>query len=954
MRAAGRYVPGVRDDGFQGTRNMQVRWMRAAALALLLAAAGCGGGGGGGEGLPGDAPGGDVTGVVTIEFTPTEISTFNVEGQPTSTPAFAVVNYTGTGTVYFVFEELNGVVVDVKGSLSLNTLAVNLHLNPALPPGIHTTEVLLHACLDENCERPLRSPARLPLRFEVQPNIGLPAALALQRAGREAAPAATVPVTVPAAAGPLLMQVSSLRPEAFDVVFDGSQLQVRTRQERAGTYRATVLLQSEIDVRYRRTMEITYTVDPPPGGEQELLVSERWVYVTLQQGTTATRRIQVTRPTWTDVLDPPELLGATGLLQLRDLGNDEFEVTLDGRGQALESYSSSIALTAGPTGGRAVVTYNTSVVAAFYALDGLGAELHLASTPADLRRTTPVLTFDGVPQRWSASSNTPWLRLVTTQGTTGVDDLVAEIDPAALPAMGSGESGEVVLSIDRPGTTPFVLRPSVSLRIPRLQFAGMRALAGDHGRLYVEGHILQNLTVGSSVGGGALKVAGARLVDAAIVTDHRFVGDVSVLRVDVADAVPGRDIVVRVESPLMPSQVSVAVEAPAAVPAGHAVLPFGSYRPPQYAPGLDALYFAGSDSVYRWAHDATSWRLESVASPGVIDVAVRPDEQVLYTINGALGVHGLDPVTLAETGQGALHQVMPDFDDSDFDPEAPIQQRALAYSADFRPFAPKRRQAVTGLQQGVDWLMPATTGDLLSTPRWGGPGNVMENQQSGGALAAGVVRSAGGHAVLAQYPSGGLRLYRPEARAWVGHGSVPANVPLVAVSEDAAVTVASDGTLRNGTSVRRLSYLMPDTHDAAGGYGLTPDGRFALMYGYRVAFEAGMERARDATLWVVDLRGDPDEPVQQLPLLAALPLPDAVGCIGPLAAGEFCHHTASVVVTEDAASAFVAGPRGVVAVALPDVVRPVPLRSTAAGNAAALPPRRFPVRGALQAGPPGP
>jgi hypothetical protein len=886
-------------------------WMRVVALVLWLAVAGCGGGGGG------DGGNEPVPGTLNVTFTPGEVAVSNVEGQFTTTTVHftATLSYTGTSDFYLFIGELNGVVSDVDATLSGNQLTGYATLTTAIAPGVHDTELLLQACLDPQCNRELGSPFRLPIRHEVLPNIGMPTELALRRAGREPAPQAVVPVSVPAAAGQVSMQLASST-GTIDVSFDGSQLLVSTRQLRAGRYIATVDLRSQTDPRYRRTLTITYTVDPPPGGERELSVSpQQFFSVPLEQGQVTTRRFKVNRPTWTDVLDPPVVTNDRDIMTLRDLGNDEYEVTLDSRGREPTTYQPRIRWTAGPTGGEAGVSFFTTVSSAFYAENQLVAELGLNSGPAELRKSTRVMTFDGVPQRWSASTSVPWLRLLTTQGTTGVDSLEVEIDAAALPGIGY-EVGEVLLSIDRPGTTTVAAVSAVRNSIPYLQFPSVRTLVGDRGRVYIEGRIRQVFGPGSILGSGALKVDGARLVDAQLINDNRFVGDMLVLRTDLADAVPGRDITIRLESPLMSSQVVLSVEAPGAVPAGYLPLPLGSYRPPQYSAGRNAVFFAGGDTVYRWTHDGASWRVDSVALPGVIDVALRPDERVLYAISGAVAVQALDPDSLAATGQGALHQVAVDFDRSDFDPQARAGMRALAYSADFRAFGSKRGSGLDGPNSGVDWLLTATMGNLLDLPRWGGPGFFMETIGTGPVTSSGIVRSPGGHALLAQHPGGTVRIYRPESRAWGSYGSVPAATTLAAVSDDASRTITSDGVLRIPFGNQSLAGLVPPTH-VAGGYGLTADGQFVLVYGYRIATEQGLERARDATLWVFDASGDLLQPIGPAQLLAALPMSDAVGCVQALATGETCRHDARIAVDEQGHSAFVLGPRGLAAVPLP-------------------------------------
>jgi hypothetical protein len=168
------------------------------------------------------------------------------------------------------------------------------------------------------------------------------------------------------------------------------------------------------------------------------------------------------------------------------------------------------------------------------------------------------------------------------------------------------------------------------------------------------------------------------------------------------------------------------------------------------------------------------------------------------------------------------------------------------------------------------------------------------------------------------------------------------------VSDDGTVTLARDGTLRDGLIVRTLASRVPATH-VPGGYGLTPDGRFALIYGYRVDVEAGMERARDATLWVVSLAGSPDDPFETAPLVATLSLADAVGCTAALAAGETCRHHAHVAVVEGARSAFVLGQRGLAAVALPEAVMASVLRAPAAArNKPRAWQQRIPMNGILK------
>ncbi len=918
--------------------------LRVLAQVALVALVGCGGGGG--DGGSAQSPLGP--GAVSVTFSPASLSASSVEGEVVNLPFRAEISYSGSGGLYLGLEDAKGVVADVQASVSGNALAGTIILSQ-LPPGIHDTDLVLHACADQACSREVGSGFRLPIRHEVLANIAVPASITLRRAGREPAPQATVPVTVPGPAGVVRMTVQNISGGVFNTAFDGQQLQVQTRQERAGTYRAQVQLQGDADPRYRRVVDIEYVVEAPPEGEQGLSVSQGFFHVALAQGAATTRTFKVLRPTWTDVFAPPVLRNADGVLALRDLGNDEYEVTLDASGKQPRLYFGGITFDAGVTGGSAEVNFSIDVSTAVRLPSALGVTLRLQSQAADLHLSTPVLTEDGVPARWTARTESPWVRLLSTAGTTGVDELVFEIDPLALPFEWVPEA-RIDVSIDRPGTLPQSLGVPVRTEIPRLRVPGARAMVGSSGRLYVEG-IIPGLHFVPVV--NSLKVEGARLVAAATVCDSRFLGDVCALRVDLADMVAGGDITVGVDSALLPSQIRVTAEAPTRVPAGYVPLPYGSYRPPQYAPGRDAVYFAGPDSVYRWSHDAAAWHLDTAAVPGLIDVALRPDEQVLYAISGSTSVHALDPVSLLQTGSTALHSEGAIGFDATFDAAAPAGQRALAFSADLRAFASKTSGSGEWAQSGVDWLKPLQPVDLMQSPRWGGPGSAMLQTGTGPVRASSIVRSPAGQALVVRFPDGRQALYQLGFRSFSDYTKLPADVLLSAVADDGFWSVGSDGVLRGGFANVALASLVPATH-VAGGYGITGDGRYALIYGYRIAQENGVERARDATLWVMDVNRLSVQPQDPAALVAAVPLIDAVGCTIAPVAGEACLHSAQVVAAEGGGSVFVIGPRGLAAVPMPDAMA---TRAKAAGAPKvrpAGPGQRFPVRGVVEGRPTGP
>jgi hypothetical protein len=200
--------------------------------------------------------------------------------------------------------------------------------------------------------------------------------------------------------------------------------------------------------------------------------------------------------------------------------------------------------------------------------------------------------------------------------------------------------------------------------------------------------------------------------------------------------------------------------------------------------------------------------------------------------------------------------------------------------------------------------------------------------------------------LVVRFPDGTQQLYQLRSRSFSDYTKLPADVLLSAVADDGFWSVDSNGVLRGGFFDVALASLVPATH-VAGGYGITGDGRYALIYGYRIAQENGVERARDATLWIMDVNRLTGPPQDGAALVAAVPLVDAVGCTAALVAGETCLHSAQVVAAEGGGSVFVIGPRGLAAVPMPDTVT---TRAKAAGAPKvrpAVPGQRFPVRGVM-------
>lgn len=882
-------------------------WGAWCMAALLLCLTACGGGGGGGN----------SAGSVTITMVTAAEATMVEGNAPENYVLTARLSYgPGTDGFYVLVEGDERLLADASPYGGGDYLYLSLRYVPDLPAGDYETTLTIHACSDEQCTRELGPAVQVPLKLHVLPNIRVQERISLTRTGRETAPSLSVPVTVPAAAGTVNLTSNIDTWNALAISFDGAALRVDTQQLPAGTYTATATLWSSTDSRYNRTVAIEYTVLAPPGGEQSLTVSpDGWTTLSLPQGSRAVQQVRVTRPTWTDAWSAPVLTGShTEMGTVRDLGNDVYEVTIDTAGKVAGRYELSLLFDAGPTGGVRSAPFIVSVEDVF-SLPSFpaGFEVGAATTAAELARSIPIAMVDGSSRRWTATSTSPYLRIASSTGMTGTDALQVSMDPALLEERDVNLTLPFTIAVDVPGSLPRAYELTGVNQIPRVRRAVTHTLVGGSGRAYVQGLFSAINDVNWR---SRLQVSGATLVAANLLEDMRFLGSKSVLALDLAGLTPGQDVTVRYNSVLAPSQVQFQVLAPFTSGVAYQALPFAAYRPGQFSQGLASLYFAGPDSVFRWAYAAGSWTLSQAALPGVIDVVPSPDESVLYATSGSL-LRALQPQSFAVQATGDLSAPREFLSWLSFDAAVPTGLQGLAFSADGRALAS------VGMGQpdaghGLAWICSSPNSEnglSLLTTQLGtcDPGTGAFNDAQG----FGFTRSPNGHTVVAVGHGGAQWRYRAVDRVWTERAALPAGVQVVAVADDGVRWVRSDGLLMSGdASLGNLASAVPVGYEA-GGYGLSAAGGYGLVYGYRRTGSGAAERATDATVWIVDLTNVGVTGITGAPLLDTVSLPQPVGCTAALASGETCAHRASFTVAPGQRAAFVIGPRGVAALPLP-------------------------------------
>ncbi|MEY2689965.1 MAG: hypothetical protein RL375_4165, partial [Pseudomonadota bacterium] len=351
-------------------------------------------------------------------------------------------------------------------------------------------------------------------------------------------------------------------------------------------------------------------------------------------------------------------------------------------------------------------------------------------------------------------------------------------------------------------------------------------------------------------------------------------------------------------------------------------LPPATYRPASFAPGLGAFYFSGPGKVFRWSLSGDGAALTQADVSGVLGIALRPDEQRLHATSGAT-VLALNPSDLALLATSPpLGDIFGQRSDPawQFDGSGTAFLPSLVYASDGRALASVSIGSAPELSmRSPYWITTPTptraVGDLTDAPMLGDPGaNPLATH--GSLAGSSLVASPSLHAVAASNPDGNVALYLSNHSGWTAGPNIGIGNAIVAITDDGQTLVTRNGSVfSTGSSVGNLNALLPQS-EFAGGFGVTQDGRHALVYSYQI--NAAQGPANNALLRVVDLDQALLTSFSSTSVVSTIALDAPVGCTTlPLASGESCQHSASISLAPGSSSAFILGPRAVVAVALP-------------------------------------
>lgn len=872
----------------------------AAALVLAVGATGCGGGGGGS-----DSP------YLSLQ-TPLIEASFVARNEPPTAYFQAGVSGIAPGTQgYISVSGGQDVLADARVvRFDVEALALDLPIRRDLPAGTYSSSLTVALCRDPSCGTPLAPPVTARLEIKVLPNVEIQPLVTLGRTGDEAAPSVVVPIVIPAAAGDL--HITSLT-SGIEAELVGSELHIRTSQLRAGVWEFGVGLSSLTDSRYHASTTVRYTVHPPAHGEHPMTLDVPALNVGLSSGDRVTRRVRVTPPTWLSAPVQARVGPYTGgWLSVTKVDDRTFDLTIDATGLPVGGIEGRVTFESGPQLGESA---QAIVIVGVGAAVGLEQTPRLsfdeATTPASLRWTSPVVSFDGAPWRWTAVSDRPWLRMRRGSGTSGVDALDIELDAQRFSDdVPFEDMARITLSIDKPGSLPVVVAIPVTNRLPGVKLVAPGAIVGDRGRLFVSGHRLDSALFAR----GDLQVLGARVISATPRGDRRTPYDVNVFELEVDSATPGTPIELRIVRPALTTSVQVPVLPRASIAAGRVLLPDDSYGLPSFSARQSSWYFAGQDRVWRLHAGGPGWAVSSVSLPGVIDVDPLADETKLLAV-GSRWVAHLDPLTLATTASAVPA--------ADFWEARSIgglrmtRHKILAHHVDGAAYATSSSD-----------VRPLSFSSAHPTPTYTWEFGTFSN----GPGAVGVVRSAdhrrvavhawgvGGSGSIAQIEMEGYSRLGAFSRLVESFTPGPRLIGMAGTGP--FTSLFDDGTVLSLGVTTSLPSLLPVTH-AAAGYGLSADASRALIHAVRRQGTGPAEHASDALLLVVDLRPTPQ-------VTATLPMSGAVGCLLPRAAAQPCDPGAAIVFEPQGRAALVIGRQAAEVVPLPEVVAVAGASSVAA------------------------
>jgi len=419
----------------------------------------------------------------------------------------------------------------------------------------------------------------------------------------------------------------------------------------SGTYHSQLQVTSGTDV---RTLDVRYTVAPPPGGDRLLALAENQATLSVAEGgLSAVKTIAVTSPSWnpatTQQVSYPEG-SAQGWLQVSRTPGSDLQLQANALGLRKGSYRATLKVASAFPVTEATVNVSLQVG------DGLATPppqlvvLDSESTPASLKGSIPVVANGLGAGHWAAASSASWLKLTTASGPLGSSQITYTIDPDDPQAQAgyADLQANVTFSAqadDAPGGTPGLTPVTVPVTLRRelaeVAYAGPGTLvAGRAASVIVRGRGFDHLANPAA----RLSVAG---VTAGAVSRL----GASSLKVELPALAAG-DYPISVSNALGVTTAAATLHVRAARAYGAGALASAGESTGVLEDPLRGQVFSANrtlGAIQRYREGAGGWTKDTLAVAGLSEIALSPDAATLVASTVGGTVHLVDPVGLTVT-----------------------------------------------------------------------------------------------------------------------------------------------------------------------------------------------------------------------------------------------------------------------------------------------------------------
>lgn len=454
---------------------------------------------------------------------------------------------------------------------------------------------------------------------------------------------------------------TTTNPEWVSIVDqDAGGFTVRAASLPEGVYSSFVRVQSGSAV---REFQLLYTVS---GGVpyRGLSLAQYSITLMANEGTDAgSSTLGLVRPSWNPtVTTQVNYQGGTTVqwLTLDTLPDGDLRVSASARGLAAGTYTASIALTPAYPQPQVFAYVSLNVGQGLATPAPLPVTVTSDSTSGTLRGTIPVRFAASAGGSWSASSATPWLRVLTPSGVQG-EDIRVEVDEAQMLALEGWTTHQGLVRITGSIANPFLPLTAVDAQVwLRRELAEIEAVGPAQ---LIAGQTNQVLLRGR--GFAALADPAARLrVDGAVPPGASVsrVND-KALRLSLPARAAG-SVTVTAQPALVGATAStktVSVLAGVTRPNWSAANVGGEIQSVIHSQPLEAFFEVNktTSALVRTRWDGGAWATDTLALPGLMNAALSPDgRQVVVALSsggdsGNGSVRVIDGATLTEVSRHA-------------------------------------------------------------------------------------------------------------------------------------------------------------------------------------------------------------------------------------------------------------------------------------------------------------